>query len=104
MIDADAYIDRFPLQFQYEARHGLLSGGQPNSKKTIYVLHPGPVYSREDGQLHLINPHELARLYKVDLKNCVIDGGRTALVRYADVNYVDLYPCNEGRYEVPNGK
>lgn len=37
-----------------------------------YVLCPGMVTSKTDGQRHYIGPHALAQLYGVDMKECEI--------------------------------
>lgn len=68
-----------------------------------YVLHPGPVISRADGQEHIINAPQLARLYGVNFRECVVvyddeehrDGYRE---QPGDVH---LYPRYDGNYDLP---
>jgi len=67
--------------------------------KKRYVLHPGWVWSRTDGDRHFIPAAVLARLYKVPLRECVVH-------RPGDVftgvglpkNLVHLYPRYDGDY------
>lgn len=40
--------------------------------KPNYVLCPGFVTSKYDGQTHYIGPMQLARLYGVDVRECLI--------------------------------
>jgi hypothetical protein len=71
-------------------------------KLTIkYVVIPGKIISRYDGDLHYINALKLMALYKVNPAECVIkygdhrDSGRdfTGLIR--------LFPRSDGNYETP---
>lgn len=64
-----------------------------------YVLHPGYVTSKHDGQRHFVGGPSLASLYGVDIRDCV----------YGDVsNYneqagdVHLMPRYDGDYRLPN--
>jgi len=65
-----------------------------------YILHPGYVESKNDGQRHFIGAAELSRLYGVDMRNCVIDdesGLGMRGVRPAPTD-VHLYPSYHGDY------
>lgn len=60
-----------------------------------FVIHPGPVVSKTDGQLHHVTASELMRLYHVPASECVIarasfPGGRD-LRRYPK-NLIHLRP------------
>jgi len=41
------------------------------SRQPRYVLHPGYVYSKNDGDRHFIGGPRLAQLYGVDIRDCV---------------------------------
>lgn len=47
----------------------------PVSPSVRYVLYPGYVTSKTDGQYHYIPSYELARLYGVPLNACVMPPG-----------------------------
>jgi hypothetical protein len=60
-----------------------------------YALHPGPMISRGDGQLHHITSGQLARLYNVPLRECVVIDVKAPdymakMRRYE--NLIHLYP------------
>lgn len=66
-----------------------------------YVLHPGHVRSRADGDWHFVSAADLRRLYSVPPDaRCVIasDHGRLPLGMYPSVTDVHLYPRSDGRY------
>lgn len=46
--------------------------------KAIYLLCPGPVVSKTDGQLHWITAAELAALYRVPMADCLVQTDKTA--------------------------
>ncbi len=71
-----------------------------------YVLVPGHVRSRHDGDLHWIGVPTLAQLYGVKLRECVVypDHDRAALQRQFDARHADLvwlYPQVSGDYTLP---
>lgn len=71
------------------------------------ILHPGPVKSATDGQEHYIDAPTLARLYGVDLKDCLVhDFRREETYRgfWARRDDVHLYPRRDGNYDRPKGK
>jgi len=70
----------------------------PDRPQVRYVLHPGYVTSRNDGQRHYIGITQLARLYGLDIRapNVVIDDGRPGLSALPDD--VHLYPRYNGNY------
>jgi len=76
-----------------------------------YLLCPGDVRSRPDGQVHYVPAMVLARLYGVQLSDCVIlPGTRTPadrsmrsawLARAAAGEIVPLLPREDADYLVP---
>ncbi|MNX81497.1 hypothetical protein D3C86_1131860 [compost metagenome] len=81
-----------------------------------YLLCPGPVTSKTDGDRHHITARQLAHLYGVPMKECVVlpdaelgalGGGRrrTELQARADRGeLITLYPRYNGDYSLPNNK
>jgi len=61
-----------------------------------YILHPGKVISRTDGDWHFIGFGELVRLYRLDQQKC-IDGTTLINTRSDDVH---LYPMESGNYSL----
>lgn len=66
--------------------------------KTRYVLHPGRVISKHDGDIHFIGGPRLARLYGVDIRSCVFGD---VLGYREQVGDVHLYPRDSGNYTLP---
>lgn len=74
-----------------------------------YLLFPGSVRSRIDGQVHHVTAPALARLYGVPLSDCVAlpcrPGDRplreTLLARAARGDLVALRPRADGAYSLP---
>ena len=63
-----------------------------------YVLHPGYVYSRNDGDRHFVGAVDLARLYGVRLSDCLVDrDGRFEHVTAV----IHLRPRFDGDYRLP---
>lgn len=68
------------------------------AKRSIYVLHPGYVTSRNDGDRHFIDASRLARLYGIPLRDCL----RMSQVPARDLGkVVHLYPRFDGNYTLP---
>ena len=69
-----------------------------------YVLLPGYITSKSDGQVHYINPLQLARLYGVNIKECRIVY-RDSVISMRSYNKTDddieLYPRYDGDYRLP---
>lgn len=63
-----------------------------------YVIHPGYVFSKNDGQRHYINGHQLMRLYGLRPSECVIASPHYGWKAPADV--IHLYPRNDGNYKL----
>lgn len=71
-----------------------------------YLIYPGYVTSSQDGDGHWITAHELARLYKVDIRECEIaplhDG---TYPRWTPPeNLIPLRPRDDGDYTIPETK
>lgn len=73
--------------------------------KVKYVLCPGNVRSSTDDQIHFISAYELARLYKVDIKSCIVfDSRYPHKNKNIDPNLTFLYPKYDGDYYLPIDK
>jgi hypothetical protein len=68
-----------------------------------YVLHPGYMRSRNDGDLHYITAGQLADLYHVDIRECRIQEQQDheILGRREDPDLIHLYPNYSGNYKLP---
>jgi hypothetical protein len=65
-----------------------------------YVLHPGHVISANDGQMHFIGGHRLARLYGLDIRSQIVELGDRRRRRDLPGD-VHLYPRFDGNYRLP---
>lgn len=63
-----------------------------------YVLHPGYIRSKNDGDRHFIGGPRLARLYGVSLLDCVYGDVPTYTPREGDIH---LRPRFNGDYQLP---
>lgn len=63
-----------------------------------YVLHPGYIRSKHDGDEHFIGGPRLARLYGVNLRDCVYGDVRGYAARKGDIH---LFPRFDGDYRLP---
>ena len=63
-----------------------------------YILHPGYVRSKYDGDEHFIGGPRLARLYGVSLRDCVYGDVCTYAPREGDIH---LRPRFDGDYQLP---
>ena len=84
---------------------------KPNTAPTFngkmvkkYALHPGRIISRNDGDEHYIFANELARLYGVDMRQCIIvDKNQPATNFGRDLEtFTHLYPDYFGNYILPD--
>lgn len=63
-----------------------------------YVLHPGYVLSPHDNQRHFVGGPRLARLYGVDIRDCVFGDE----LRYRELpGDIHLFPRSNGDYTLP---
>jgi hypothetical protein len=71
--------------------------------KKRYLVHPGMVVSKNDGQEHYISAHRLMKLYQVDPRECLIqEPNDPFLPRGYDIYYpwIHLYPRYDGDYPI----
>lgn len=67
-----------------------------------YVLCPGHIRSQHDGQSHYVGAGQLARLYGVALRDCVVfDPQRAGTAEHYPPDWTWLGPRFDGRYELP---
>ena len=62
-----------------------------------YIICPGTVISKNDGDHHYVSADRLIHLYCVDRRECIID----SLGRFRDRSYdalIKLYPRYDGNY------
>lgn len=76
--------------------------GAHNVKK--YILYPGPITSRSDGQEHFIHAAQLANLYRVRLSECEVmhddlSVDETKLKERLWKDLIPLFPRYHGNYE-----
>jgi len=70
-----------------------------------YLLIPGHVESKRDGQLHYIGASELARLYGVSIHECIVFiPERSDKLRGYPKDLIRLSPDCHGRYNLTGGK
>lgn len=66
-----------------------------------FAVHPGPVVSKNDGDLHYISAWTLVKLYELRSGEYIIwDTYRTRGLRQED--YIHLYPRHDGKYGRPS--
>jgi len=66
-----------------------------------YIIHPGTMQSKTDGDIHFISASQLMRLYNVSPNECIIMD-RMRPETYIGLNlkeYVHLYPRYDGNYK-----
>lgn len=66
--------------------------------KPRYVLHPGTVRSKSDGDKHFVGAGQLANLYRVNMSDCVVYSKGMRLDVPGDIH---LYPRHGGNYLLP---
>ena len=68
-----------------------------------YIIHPGYVISKNDGDRHYIGYHKLIELYNVDPKECI--DARSLYTRSKSCeDCIDLKPRYDGNYTLPKVK
>lgn len=67
-----------------------------------YVLHPGEIRSRTDGQVHFIGFMQLVELYGLAPQMCIDASCATGFCREIDTE-VNLYPRYDGKYRNKDG-
>ena len=72
-----------------------------------YVIYPGEVVSESDGEKHFIGAEQLARLYGVDLTECMVVDDRRKFTPASmmswrkDSGLIHLYTRSDGDYKLP---
>ena len=66
-----------------------------------YLILPGVVRSRSDGDMHYISARQLIELYKVNPEECkIVDSPQSAQgIEWKD--YIELRPRTDGNYNLP---
>lgn len=67
-------------------------------REPIYVLVPGWVRSASDGDRHYVGARQLAALYRVPLRRCLVKADRP---RQFPEGAVFLHPRPDGNYRPP---
>lgn len=70
------------------------------SMKKKYIVYPGYVNSRIDGQRHFIDAGKLMSLYKVNPKECIVVEYKRKLEGYREEDFISLYPRYSGNYTI----
>ncbi len=66
-----------------------------------YIVRPGTVQSRYDGQWHFISGPRLMALYKVSPKECLVDLPHNPIARMGlQGEFIELKPRFEGDYDI----
>lgn len=69
-----------------------------------YALCPGNVRSKSDGDVHFISSRQLARLYKVSHKDCIVvedlSKRNIEFIENKFPNIIFLYPRYDGNYDM----
>lgn len=68
-----------------------------NNKK--YLIFPGEIISKNDGQKHYISALEIIRLYHVNPQECIIVNNNYDLHGIIQEDYLHLEPNYDGDYQ-----
>lgn len=66
-----------------------------------YLLCPGYIRSKKDGQVHYVGASDLMRLYNVDPRECVIFHHKAEHNHSRMDSLIKLYPKYNGDYTLP---
>ena len=66
-----------------------------------YVVHPGTVWSKTDGDVHFIGARRLMQLYGVSPLECVIDDVKGTMLGHHTEGLIHLSPDFHGDYKLP---
>ncbi len=66
-----------------------------------YVILPGHVTSRSDGDRHYISATQLINLYRVGHEDCAVVNSRVQAESFIRQGYVLLEPRHDGNYSLP---
>lgn len=65
-----------------------------------YIIHPGNVSSKYDGDVHYISTKQLIKLYKVNPKECLEFCEDSSICKQKKL--IHLFPKYNGDYTIPN--
>ncbi len=65
-----------------------------------YIVHPGPMRSKSDGQWHYIGYGDLIRLYDVRPKDCILATKAVLRSLRKSDDVIHLYPRYDENYEI----
>lgn len=68
-------------------------------KKPKYLVFPGTIISKSDGEFHTLSAGNLISLYGVDPRECVVIRDRKDLLGINRENYIELHPLYKGNYK-----
>ncbi len=68
--------------------------------KRKYVLHPGNITRNSDGQSHYVSAANLADLYGVAMRDCIVDLGDGSHCVMTVPGATHLYPRADGDYSL----
>ena len=72
--------------------------------KRKYVLHPGHITNKNDGQSHYVSAARLADLYGVSLRDCISASTPEYMADHREyLSATHLYPRYSGNYQLPGG-
>jgi hypothetical protein len=69
-----------------------------------YVVIPGQISSKNDGQFHFISSSQLMKLYGVDPRECVVKNKDYGDLGYNFSGLIELRPRYDGDYQIPSRK
>lgn len=69
--------------------------------KKQYIVYPGFIHSRNDGDLHYISFGRLMRLYNVHPHECINASVKGILNGMDITDKIQLFPDYSGKYELP---
>lgn len=101
--DVQRWLDELPPLF---VRSGPTVPAPDRPKMQVhkkrYVVYPGEVRSKADGQVHFVCAADLIRLYEVDHRECIVHRQRQVYDRgYIEPTYpgmIPLTPRGDGKY------
>lgn len=67
--------------------------------KKKYLVFPGTIESKNDGQVQYVSAYSLIALYRVDRRECIIVTEQRDLAGRNQHEFIHLEPNWDGRYE-----
>lgn len=68
-----------------------------------YLVIPGNVLSKSDGDEHFISAQQLMELYGVNPSECIVIDSPHKALSILDNDYIVLRPRYDGNYNLPSG-